>query len=227
MKKIIGFMPLKLNNKRLAHKNTRLLNNKPLLLYNLTMLLSLEKVSEIYVYCSDKNICKFLPRGVKFLKRSKALDKDETNFTQLFQAFMQEIDADIYLCSHATAPFVSAKSANKCLESVMSGEFDSAFTATRLQDFLWDKNLKPLNFDPTNLPRSQDLEVLYKESSGIYVFEKQVFAKYHQRIGKKPYIVEIPFKEAIDINEESDFKLAEIFAMAEKKGGGGLKNVHF
>lgn len=57
--------------------------------------------------------------------------------------------------------------------------------------------------------RSQDLEPIYRETSGVYVFTKEVFEKYHRRIGKKPYIKEISYKEAVDINNPEDFYLAE------------------
>jgi CMP-N-acetylneuraminic acid synthetase len=68
---------------------------------------------------------------------------------------------------------------------------------------------KPLNFDAENIPRSQDIEPIYRETSGVYVFTKSVFEQYHRRIGSSPYIHEVTYKEAIDINTPEDFKLAE------------------
>ena len=110
---------------------------------------------------------------------------------------------------HATAPFVTVETISKCLKAVVSGENDSAFCATKIQDFLW-KDGEPLNFDAANLPRSQDIEPIYRETSGVYVFTKDVFEKYHRRIGKRPFICEVSFKEAVDINNPEDFRLAEV-----------------
>lgn len=70
-------------------------------------------------------------------------------------------------------------------------------------------NGKPLNFDAANIPRSQDLEPIYRETSGVYVFKKEVFKKYRRRIGENPYIAEVSYREAIDINEVEDFDMAE------------------
>lgn len=225
--KIVAMMPIKLNNKRFPGKNIKPLNGKPLLLYNLTMLQSIREIDEIYVYCSDEAICSFLPQNVIFLKRPKFLDSDRNNFTQFFESFMAKVDADIYVCSHATAPFVSVQTTQKCIQSVLSGKYDSAFTATKLQDFLWTSHLTPLNFDADNLPRSQDLESYYRETSGIYVFKKEVFKNYKTRVGKNPNIVEVSFKESIDINEEEDFRLAEILCQTKtaNMGGGGRIDV--
>ena len=163
---------------------------------------------EIYVYCSNETVCSYLPDGVTFLKRPAELDLPTSNFTQIFTAFSNAVPADIYVYVHATAPFITPETISECVQAVMSGEYDSAFCAVKIQDFLW-KNGEPLNFDAANVPRSQDLEPIYRETSGVYVFTKEVFEKYHRRIGKKPYVKEVSFKEAVDINVPEDFKFAE------------------
>lgn len=209
MKKIVAVMPIKMFNERLPGKNVRLLHGQPLLQYQLQVLRSVRQIDEIFVYCSDSLITEYIPEYVTFLKRNKELDLATSNFNQIFNSFMKEVDADIYIYSHATAPFIKSSSIQKCLDKVSSGEYDSAFTARIIQDFLWKDN-KPLNFDSNNLPRSQDLPIIYRETSGIYIFTKEVFQKYNRRIGVKPYIHHVGVKEAIDINVEEDFKLAEL-----------------
>ena len=79
----------------------------------------------------------------------------------------------------------------------------------KLQDYLWQDG-QPLNFDASNLPRTQDLKPIYQETSGVYVFTKEVFEKYKRRIGIKPFIKEVTFKEAVDIDNPEDFDLAEV-----------------
>lgn len=208
MIKIVAIMPIKLNNERLPGKNTLLLGNKPLLQYELDNILKIDQVDKIYVYCSDCTITKYLPNGVLFLKRPTELDLPTSNFTQIFSNFMKEVSAEIYVYAHATAPFVSKETMEKCINAVISGKYDSAFCATKIQDFLW-KNGEPLNFDARNIPRSQDIEPIYRETSGIYVFRKEVFEKYKRRIGINPYICELGYKEAVDINTKDDFELAK------------------
>lgn len=205
---ITSIMPIKMNNERLPGKNIRLLGDKPLLQYELDNLIVTNLLNEIYVYCSDEQIISFLPNGVQFLKRPSVLDLPTSNFTQIFDSFMRTVDADIYVYAHATAPFVSVNTMKKCINAVASGEFDSAFCATKIQDYLWENNA-PLNFDATNLPRTQDLNPIYRETSGVYVFTKDVFKKLRRRIGEKPFIAEVSLKEAVDINTSEDFKLAE------------------
>ena len=102
----------------------------------------------------------------------------------------------------------------ECIIKVKSGEYDSAFCAVKIQDYLW-KDGKPLNFDATNLPRSQDLEAIYRETSGVYVFTKNAYQKTHRRIGEKPFVKEVSYKEAIDINNPEDFELAQVLVNIE------------
>ena len=206
--RIVAVMPIKLQNERLPGKNIALLGERPLLQYELSSLKRIEIIDDIFVFCSNEEIKKYLLEGVKFLRRPKTLDLPTSNFTQIFSCFMQTVDADIYVYAHATAPFVKTKTMCQCIEAVVSGKYDSAFCASRLQDYLW-KDGEPLNFDATDLPRSQDLPVLYRETSGIYVFTREVFQEMHRRVGKTPFIKEISFKEAVDINTQEDFALAQ------------------
>ena len=207
--KIVAIMPIKLNNERCPGKNIRLLGGKPLLQHELDNLKATGLCDSIYVYCSDETIVPALPEGVNFIKRPKELDLPTSNFSQIFTCFMNTVDADIYVYAHATAPFISIDTMKQCIEAVKSGEYDSAFCAEKLQDYLWQDG-EPLNFDATNIPRTQDLKSIYKETSGVYVFKKEVFEKYHRRIGIKPFIKEVTFKEAVDIDNPEDFDLAEV-----------------
>lgn len=210
----IAIMPIKLDNERLPGKNTKLLNGKPLLCYELDNLLETKLLDDIYVYCSSEDVCPYLPKGVKFAKRPEYLDLPTSNFTQIFGKFVEEYDADIYVYAHATAPYIKRETMEECIRMVREGKYDSAFCASKIQDYLWQEG-RPLNFDAENVPRSQDMVPIYRETSGVYVLKKEVFIKTHRRIGENPYIKEVGFKEAIDINYPEDFKLAEIFADIE------------
>ena len=206
--KLVAIMPIKLNNERLPGKNTKLLGNRPLLQYELESLLNTKMLDSINVYCSDESICTYLPTGVTFIKRPEYLDLPSSNFTQIFECFSKAVDADIYVYAHATAPYITVETMRQCIDAVQSGKYDSAFCAVKIQDFLWE-NEKPLNFDAANVPRSQDLNPIYRETSGVYVFTREVFEKYHRRIGMNPFVKEVSFKEAVDINNPEDFELAK------------------
>nr|WP_304579338.1 acylneuraminate cytidylyltransferase family protein [uncultured Acetatifactor sp.] len=209
MMKTIAIVPMKLNNRRLPQKNTKAFTNgKPLCYYILSTLLTVEGMDEVYVYCSNPDIQEFIPEGVKYLKRSESLDQDTTSMTEVLACFTKEVSADVYVMTHTTAPFISRESIKKGLDAVLSGEYDSAFAAKKLQDFLW-KDGVPFNYRLESIPRTQDLPVMYEETSGFYIYKKEVMSAYNRRIGEKPYIVEVGEIEGIDIDEMEDFVIAD------------------
>ena len=207
--KIVAIVPMKLNNRRLPQKNTkRFTNGKPLCSYILSTLLEIDKIDEVYVYCSNPEIKEFIPNKVKFLQRSESLDKDTTSMTEVLTCFTKEVPADVYVMTHTTAPFISKESIQKGLESVVSGKYDSSFAAKKLQDFLWMEG-KPFNYTLDNIPRTQDLQPIYEETSGFYIYTHDVMTELHRRIGENPFIVEIGEIESIDIDEAEDFIIAD------------------
>lgn len=207
--KIVAVVPMKLNNSRLPNKNIKeFRNGKPLCWYILHTLLEIEEIEEVYVYCSNEKIKDYIPEEVKFLKRGSDLDQDTTKMNEVLKRFQGDVPADIYVMTHTTAPFISAASISKGLESVISGEYDSALSVKAIQDFLW-KDGKPFNYSLENIPRTQDLEKIYCETSGFYIYKQEVIRDFNRRIGYHPFLVEVGEIESIDIDEKEDFEIAD------------------
>lgn len=207
--KVVAVVPIKLNSRRLANKNIRSFSNgQPLCHYILSTLLKVSAIDEVYVYCSNEKIKGYLPAGIKFLERDPKLDQDTTKINEVLTEFVNTIHADIYVMSHATAPFLTKDTIEKGLNVVLQKKYDSAFSVKKLQDFLWIKGT-PFNYDLQNIPRTQDIEIIYEETSGVYIFERSVFLERKCRIGDKPYLIEIGEIEGIDIDDEEDFIIAD------------------
>ena len=207
--KIVAVVPMKLNNSRLPQKNIKpFTNGEPLCTYILNTLKEVPSVDEIYVYCSHEAIQQYIPAGIKYLKRSETLDLDTTKMNEILACFAKDVPADIYVMTHTTAPFISIESIENGVQAVKEGIYDSSFAAKKLQDFLW-KDGKPFNYDLQCIPRTQDLPIMYEETSGFYIYKKDVIEKYGRRIGQNPYIVEVGEIESIDIDEADDFVIAD------------------
>lgn len=205
----VAFVPIKLNNERMPGKNLKsFFDGTPLLQVILKSLLQIREIDEIYVFCSDEKVKEYLPEHIHFLKRPSYLDTAEATPQDIMREFISEIEADIYVTSHATSPFVSVEHLRECVVKVQSGEFDSAFTAEKIQKLLWKDN-KPLNFEANHIPRTQDLEKMYCEVSAAYVYKKEVFLKFNRRIGDRPYICEVSGVECVDIDYPEDFLIAD------------------
>jgi CMP-N-acetylneuraminic acid synthetase len=204
----VAFIPIKLNNERLPGKNTRqFFDGTPLMHFVQKTLLHAKTVNEIYVYCSDESVTEYLLPSVKFLQRPKRLDGNLIKGGDIISEFLKAINADIYVVSHATSPFFRSDCIDICVNKVLYEGFDSAFMARRYQRFLW-RDGEALNFDPVNIPRTQELPLIYEELTGAYVFPKETFLSLRRRVGERPYIHEIGEIEAWDIDYPEDFEVA-------------------
>lgn len=214
--KIVAFIPIKLNSVRLKNKNILELKGHPMCWHIADTLLSVDEVDEVYIYCSDDNIVNYLPAGIRLIKRDNYLDGDIVKGADIYKAFIETVDANIYILAHATSPFIKKESIRMALKKVLYGSYDSAYTAKKIQNFAWMKE-KPLNYDLDDVPRTQDLEPIWIETSAFFIFKKEVFTKFKRRIGFKPYRYEVKGMEAIDIDTEEDYKLAVAYASLENK----------
>lgn len=209
--KVVSFIPIKLNNQRLPGKNIMDLEGRPVCDYLFKTVSQIDEIDEKYVYCSDEAIKPYMPENLTFLKRDKALDDYLVKGLDIIEAFVNDVDADVYVLTHVTQPFTKAQSIRNALEKVTSGEYDSAFSAVALQDYMWYQG-KPFNYDLTDIVRTQELEPVYMETGAFFIFRKEVFTKMHRRIGEKPYIYEIDQFEAVDIDTREDFEFAKAVA---------------
>ena len=208
--KTVAFIPIKMNNERTTGKNTkRFYNGKCILEIIQETLMKVKGLDEVYVFCSNDAIKEYIIDGVKFLKRPEFLDTKTATPNDIINEFMKLVDADIYMVSHATSPFVSVEHFEECINAVVSGEYDSSFTAEKIQKLLWTKNNTPFNFDPENVPRTQDLEPIFDEVSAAYVFAKETFLKYNRRIGVNPHLTIVSGVECVDIDYPEDLQIAE------------------
>lgn len=205
--KVVALIPIKLNSQRLPHKNLLPIAGHPLCWHICNTLNQVKSIECSYVFCSDSSIQKYIPEQTHFLCRDKALDQNEVKGFDIYRSFIEQVDSDIYILAHTTSPFIKAESIQMALNKVLYEDYDSAFSAQRIQTFAWYQG-KPVNYDINDVPRTQDMEPIYIETSAFFIFKKEVFTVHNRRIGFKPYIQEVTDVEAIDIDEKKDYEFA-------------------
>lgn len=205
--KTVALVPIKLNSQRLANKNILPLAGHPLCWHVCNSLLQIRDINEVYVYCSDNAVIQYLPEGVIYEKREKWLDGDLIKGGDIYKSFIDKVDADVYVLAHTTSPFIKPSSIANALSKVLDGRYDSAFSAEKIQTFAWYKG-NPINYDLRDVPRTQDIEPIWVETSAFFVFKKEIFTQYNRRIGFVPFIQEVSGIEAIDIDDQNDYDQA-------------------
>ncbi len=206
--KTVAFVPIKLNNERLPNKNILPLGGKPLCRHLLDTLTSVELLDEIYVFCSEPKIQEYLPAGVRFLQRDTSLDTFTARHYDIVRAFVSEIRADVYVNAHVTNPFIKAQTIEIGIKAILSGKNDSVCAVSEIREHLWYEN-KPFNFSCEDPPRTQDLTPFYAET-GVFMYRRAVFEQTGTRYGKTPHLIVLDKIEAVDVNYQDDYELAQV-----------------
>tara|TARA_B100001964_G_scaffold101846_1_gene113895 strand:+ start:15 stop:572 length:558 start_codon:yes stop_codon:yes gene_type:complete len=155
--------------------------------------------------------------GWKVIKRVPELAADSANGNDLLLYEAGVVDADIYFQLFITAPLLLPQTINEAYKIMTTEmEYDSLFTATEIYSWFWYNN-KPVNYDPKVLPRSQDATPIIRETTGLYAIRRDALLKNKCRIGENPYMLFVGEMEAMDIDTEQDFRVAEIIFSHIKK----------
>lgn len=225
--KIIALLPMKANSERVIGKNFKDFGGKPLYRWMLDKLLQIDEIDEVVINTDAHSILKEagLPkdRKLKIRNRRKEICGDFVSMNKVIKDDVENTDGDIYLMTHTTNPFLSIRSIKSGLlrfkKALKKNEADSLFTVNILQDRLYCENGKPINHDPNNLIRTQDLIPWFKENSNMYIFTKNAFFNTNARIGKKPLMLVTEEYESTDVDTQEDWDFAEVVLDFYKKKG--------
>lgn len=229
--KIVALLPMKANSERVRGKNFRMFAGKPLFRWMLDTLLSVEEIDTIVINTDARHILE--ENGLKESDRILIRDRkpeicgDFVSMNLVIADDIANVEADTYLMTHTTNPLMSADTIRNALKEyqtgVKKGTADSLFTVDKIQTRFYRADCSPVNHDPNNLVRTQDLEPWYEENSNLYIFTRNSFAETNARIGKNPMMYEGPIFESIDIDTPQDWDFAVVAArfLEEKSNGTG------
>jgi CMP-N-acetylneuraminic acid synthetase len=209
--KVVAFATIKLNSQRVPHKNIQPIGSKPLCYHILNTALQVKGIDDVIVYCSDEEVTNYIPENTQFIQREKWLDGDRVRAKDTYTAFINDVDADVYIAMCTTSPFTKKETLENALGKVLYEGYDSAFSAKRIQTFAWYDG-KPINYELDNVPRTQDMKPVFVETSAFFIFKKEIWTKYGRRIGFNPYIQEVGEIESVDIDTMEDLKFAQTIA---------------
>ncbi len=225
--KVVALLPMKANSERVKGKNFKDFCGKPLFRWVLDTLLSIDEIDNIIINTDARNILAdnglIDTNRIKIRERREEICGDMVSMNLVIEDDVLNIDSDIYLMTHTTNPLLSKASVIKAITQfkteLKSGLADSLFTVNKVQERFYDSNTQPINHDPNNLLRSQDLEPWYQENSNMYLFTKKSFLKTRARIGIKPIMLETEHYESTDIDTPADWDRGEAMVDYYRKKG--------
>ncbi len=204
---------MKGNSERVPGKNLKNFNGKPLFHHVLDSLQNCVLINQIIINTDSTEI---IEQSKSFSKviihhRPKEICGDFVSMNDVIAFDLANSEADIYLQTHSTNPLLKSSTITQAIEKfINSPKNDSLFSVTKLQTRLYWNDVKPVNHNPKELIRTQDLPPLFEENSNIFIFTKESFKLAdNKRIGLTPTMFEMDKLESIDIDEPQDFILAE------------------
>jgi len=222
--KLKALLPMKGNSERVPNKNMRDFHGAPLYHAVMKSLLASKYIENVVINTDSdiiaKNAKETFGDKVIIIDRPTDIQGDFVSMNNIIEYDLGQLKGDHFLQTHSTNPLLRTDTIDKAIEKYFEGldKFDSVFGVTKIQTRFYDKDAKPVNHNPEELLRTQDLEPLYEENSNFYIFTKQAFINADKkRIGLKPQIFEVNKLEAVDIDEPEDFELAELLYKQKEK----------
>ncbi|KPK64942.1 MAG: hypothetical protein AMK73_04440 [Planctomycetes bacterium SM23_32] len=214
--RVAALVPMKEHSERVPGKNTRPFSGKPLFHHILGTLERTFAVDVVVVDTDSQSIAAEagkLFRKVCVLERPEELCGDMVSMNSVLAYDISQVEADIYLQTHATNPLLRSETMTEALRRFVKCEdCDSLFSVNCYQSRFYTAEGTPVNHDPEHLIRTQDLEPIFEENSALYVFTRASFGARDRRIGRRPLMFETDRIEGIDIDDEYTFRLAEMLA---------------
>lgn len=209
----VAFVPMRHVSERVPGKNYRPFNGRPLFHHIVSTLLRVDRVRQIVIDTDSPAIIDAVGSefpNVQVVERPDDLRGGDVAMTDVLRHDAGLFPSDWYLQTHSTNPLLRAATIERAFDAMEAadGEFDSLFSVTRHHTRLFDAAGRPINHDPAALIRTQDLPPVFEENSNLYLFTAAQVAE-GRRFGDRPLLFEMNPLEAIDIDDEDDFVLAE------------------
>jgi CMP-N-acetylneuraminic acid synthetase len=188
---------------------------KPLFAHIISTLLTVPEIQQIVVDTDSDTIMDTLARdfpSVIRVHRPEHLRADTIAMNEILMYDTQQVNADYYLQTHSTNPLLSAGTISNGIRKFVAKypAYDSMFSVTRRQVRFWDQIGRPINHNPAVLIQTQDLPPVYEENSCMYLLSRESLELKRNRLGERPMMFEISPEEAWDVDEEIDFRMAEL-----------------
>jgi CMP-N-acetylneuraminic acid synthetase len=215
MPTIAALVPMRHHSQRVPGKNYRLLAGKPLYQHIIETLLAVPEIATIMVDTDSAPVMDGLRANfpqVKIIQRPENLRAPEIPMNEILTYDTAQVEADFYLQTHSTNPLLKAETISGAIKKFLATypAFDSMFSVTRIQTRLWDSLTRAINHNPSILLQTQDLPPVFEENSCFYLFTRQNLLAKRNRLGERPLMFEISRFEAVDIDEEFDFQIADM-----------------
>jgi CMP-N-acetylneuraminic acid synthetase len=204
------FTIIKDKSERVPDKNFIILNGKPLWVHLLDKL----KDEEVFVDTDSPRVLASCKRAYRRLPEHIKLETDNTfgvspvllMINRFLDGYVTD-ENEVIVTPHVTSPFIKLSTIKDAARKLDEG-YDSVQACTAHKEFAYFEN-KPVNFDPSVVQKTQDLEPIILGNGAFFIFTKKTFKRHNNRIGSNSCFYQLNHKEGIEIDTPEDLEIVK------------------
>jgi len=197
-------------SKRVPKKNVRPFCGSSMLRLKVEQALRLKDVSDVVVTSEDQEMLDIAESlGATPMKRDPFYASDTVPMGDVYVHLASSLNCKDILWAPVTSPLVKDETMQGCIDIYKDlTNYDSVVTTNIIKEYLWLDD-KAINYDPKNHPRSQDLPDIYALNFAVNILPRELMIKNKNILGDKFYAYMLDEIEAVDVDTEYEFLLAE------------------
>lgn len=222
MKKRIAVITARGGSKRIPGKNIRAFCGKPILLYSIEAAALSGLFDEVMVSTDSQKIAEIARAAgakVPFMRGGDTSGDYATTADVLLEVLAEYEKRGRYFdtlcCIYPTAPFVTAEKLKKAVLLLEEKDVDSVVPIVRYsfppqRAFIIRDGLTVMKYPEHAGSRSQDLEPYFHDCGQFYCMQTDRFKQKKQIFTDRMLSIEMPETQVQDIDNETDWELAEL-----------------
>ena len=218
--KIIAFIPLRGDSKRIPMKNIRCINGKPLAWWAINAACDCDMIDEVIVATDSENIVKGL--GTIYDPKIKLIMvpyMDDTCMQEhVMMDYANDNEFDHVVLLQATSPLTTCCDLTGALNMYLSSNCDSVVSVCRQHRLLWSKDGEPLNYNPNKRPREQDWSGIIVENGNFFITSRKSLLETKCRISGNISLYEMPEDTYFQVDSLNDLDIIEKLMGNRRRG---------
>ena len=218
-------------SKRIPHKNIKEFCGKPIIEYSIEAAKQAGIFDTVMVSTDDNKIAEIAKNTgaeVPFMRSEETSNDYATTADVLMEVLEKYKERGIRYenacCIYPTAPFVTGYKLRQAMEMLVKEKKDSVmpivpFSFPPLRGMVINDGKLEYKWQEYAMKRSQDLEEIYHDCGQFYVFRVETFEKEKKLVTDNTVGMIISELEVQDIDNETDWQLAEMkYRLLKEKG---------
>jgi CMP-N,N'-diacetyllegionaminic acid synthase len=217
-----ALIPVRKGSQRVIDKNLKPFAGSSLLEIKIKQLLRISSIDEVCVNSDcEKMLNTAESLGATPISRDPYFASSEVPMNEVWKNLAESMQCESILYTNVTNPLIEDRTYEEIigawneLNSATKNRYDSITTVHEVLEYLWNEN-GPVNYDPLIHPRSQDLPKYYGLNFAVSIIPRDMMVQRKSIIGanfKSHYLDRV---ESLDIDDEYDFKIAELIFKERK-----------